>query len=80
LTQFRSALLVIALGILGAGLSVTSLLMSQTDAARNGVGFLIANQLPILIVVSAMGFGAGALVAIAWLVTQRLFGPDVPRA
>lgn len=80
MTQFKSALLVIALGTLGAGLSVTSLLMGETDVARNGVAHLVANQLPILIVVSAMGFGVGALVAIAWLVTQRLFGPDVPRA
>ena len=80
MTQFRSALFVIALGTLGAVLSVTSLLISQTDVARNGVGHLIAQQLPILIFVAGMGFGVGALIAMAWLITQRLFGPDIPRA
>ena len=78
--QHRATLLVIVLGALGAGISVILLLISQTDVALTGVGNLIAEQLPVLVFVAGMGFGAGVLVATLWLITQRIFAPDAPRA
>ena len=76
--RFKSTLLILALSTLGAGISVIVLLMTATDGFPTGTGRM--DLLPIVVFVAGMGFGAGALIAIAWLITQRLFWPDISRA
>jgi hypothetical protein len=73
-------LLTLAFGMLGALLSVFFLIVIPTDGAPAGYGQLLAEQLPTLVLVVAVGFGMGALIAIAWSLAQRLFAPSVPRA
>jgi len=78
-TQFRSLLLTLAFGVLGALLSVFFLIVIPTDGAPAGYGQLIAEQLPTLVFVAVAGFGMGALIAIVWSIAQRLFAPSIPR-
>lgn len=68
----------LTLGLLGAALSVAFLLLIPTDDAAGGR--LFAQPLPIVVFVAAAGFGIGALVALLWSLTQRLFAPHVPPA
>jgi hypothetical protein len=77
-TQFRSILLMLVLGTLGAVLSASILLV--TDGAPQGYGELIAKDLPVLIVAAGMGFGTGLLAAYLWSVLLRLFAAHLPRA
>ena len=70
----------LTLGLLGAALSVAFLLLIPTDDAAGGYGRLFAQPLPIVVFVAAVGFGIGALVAVLWSLTQRLFAPHVPPA
>ena len=78
MTPFRSILLMLVLGTLGAVLSASVLLV--TDGAPQGYAELIAKDLPVLIVAAGMGFGAGLLAAFLWSVLLRLFAAHLPRA
>jgi len=72
--------LVLACGAIGAALSVALLLMIPTDGVHNGYHELIAKELPVLVFVTGMGFGIGALIALLWLFLQRLFTTHAPGA
>lgn len=76
----RARLLMLALGVLGAGLSIGLLPLIPSDAGTTAYGRLIAEPLPNLIFVGAIGFGAGAVVAAAWSLACRIMAPQRPRA
>jgi hypothetical protein len=76
-TQFRSTILVLALGVLGAVSSVSALLV--TDSTPETYAQLIATDLPVLIVVAAMGAGVGMLLALLWLGLLHHFAAPAPR-
>ena len=78
--QLRSALLILALGLIGAGLAVGFLLLTPTDGSPTAYGRLIAEPLPNVVFVAAAGFGIGALVAVVWSFAWRLLVPQVPSA
>lgn len=71
--------LVLTCGGIGAVLSVALLLMIPTDGVHDGYRELIANDLPVLVFVTGMGFGIGALIALVWLALQWLFAANAPR-
>jgi hypothetical protein len=79
-TPFRSTLLLLATGMLGAGLALAVLLVIPTDAAASEYGRLLSEELPVLVFVAATGFGMGVLVAFMWGMTQRLLARHAPRA
>ncbi len=79
MNRLGSMLLMLACGSLGAVLSVAFLLMIPTDGAH-GFRALIADELPVVVFASGMGFGVGVLIALLWSVLQRLFAPSAPRA
>ena len=76
----RSALPLLTLGALGAGVSVAGLLLSSTDGSPSAYGRLVAEPLPNIVFVAAAGFGVGALVALAWSLAWRLLTPQAPPA
>lgn len=76
MTPSRSVLLMLVLGILGAAVSASMLLM--TDSAPQGYGELIAKDLPVLIVAAGLGFGAGMLVALLWSALMGLLAAYIP--
>jgi hypothetical protein len=79
-TPFRSTLLLLATGMLGAGLALAVLLVIPTDAAPSEYGRLLSEELPVLVFVAATGFGMGVLVAFMWGMAQRLLARHAPRA
>lgn len=76
----RSALLALPLGIIGAALALSLLILIPTGEAPTAYGRLLAEPLPNLVFVAAAGFALGVLVAAVWSVTRRLLAPQVPRA
>lgn len=80
MNRLGSAFLFLACGSLGAVLSVALLLMIPTDGAPHGYRELLANDLPVLVLTTGIGFGVGVLIVLLWSGLQRLFAADAPRA
>lgn len=81
MTNFKSVVLMLVLGLLGALMSGAALLMTDvTDGTFDGYGNWFSEQFPVLAVVVAMGFVAGMLIALLWSVLQQIFATNAPRA
>ena len=78
--RVRYAFPMLALGVLGAGLSIGLLSLIPTDAPSSAYGRLMDEPLPNVILVGAIGFGFGALVATVWSLACRIVAPQPPRA
>lgn len=76
----RSTLLALPLGIIGAALALSFLILIPTGEASTPYGRLIAEPLPNVIFVAAAGFGLGVLVAAVWSLTWRVLPPRSPGA
>jgi hypothetical protein len=79
-SRFGSAVFFLVCGVVGAVVSVTLLLMVPSDGAPLGYRELIADDLPVLVFATGMGFGLGILIALLWSVLQRIFAVNAPRA
>jgi hypothetical protein len=78
--QARYAFSILALGALGASLSIGLLPLIPADAASTAYGRLLDEPLPNVVFVGAIGFGVGALVAAVWSLACRIMAPQVPPA
>jgi hypothetical protein len=67
----QSALLAFPLGIIGAALTLSLLVLIPNGEASTAYGRLLAEPLPNVIFVAAAGFGLGVLVAALWSLTRR---------
>ena len=67
----------LALGGLGAGLSVALLLLTPADGAPTAYDRLLAEPLPNVVFVAAAGFGMGILVVAVWSLARRILAPQV---
>ena len=77
--SIKATLLMLALGTLGAVLSVAFLLIVPSDAGAIAYGRLADQQLPVIVLVAGAGFAIGSLIAMAWSIVQRAFAPASPR-
>jgi hypothetical protein len=68
----RDAFPMLALGVLGAGLSIGLLPLIPADAPSSAYGRLMDEPLPNVLLVGAIGFCVGALVATVWLLACRI--------
>jgi len=76
-TNSRSVVLMVIVGLLGAILSGAALLLTAlADETFEGYGSWIADELAVLAVVTVIGFVAGMLVALLWSVLLNLFAED----
>ena len=73
--SIKSTLLMLALGTLGAVLSVGFLLIIPSDAGSIEHSGLVDQQLPVVVLVGGAGFAIGSLIAMAWAIVQRAFAP-----
>ena len=62
------------LGIIGAALALSFLILIPTGEASTAYARLTAEPLPNVIFVAAAGFGLGVLVALVWSLTWWLLG------
>jgi hypothetical protein len=76
----RSTLLILPLGIIGAALALSFLILIPTGEASTAYARLIAEPLPNVIFVAAAGFGLGVLVALVWSLTWWLLASHAPQA
>lgn len=76
--QMRAALLMLAVGSVGGALSIAYLLMLPSDGVPGGLNRLMSEQLNILVIAGAMGFGLGVLLVCVWSLVQRLFVVSAP--
>jgi hypothetical protein len=67
----------LALGGLGAGLSVALLLLTPADGAASAYDRLLAEPLPNVVFVAAAGFGMGVLIAAVWSLARRFLAAQV---
>ncbi len=65
----------LSLGILGAVVSIGLLPLVPADAGSTPYGRLMAEPLPNVVFVGAIGFGAGFLIAAAWSLARRITAP-----
>jgi hypothetical protein len=77
--SIRSILPVLALGLLGAVLSVSLLLIVPSGEKSMEYSQLAGQQLPVLVLVASAGFSIGGLIAITWSIVQRLLAPASAR-
>ena len=81
MTNSRSIVLMLVAGLLGAILSCAALLVSASaDLAFNGYANWIVDELPVLFVVTGLGFVLGMLVVLVWSVLMKLFAEGSPSA
>ena len=73
----QSALVALPLGILGAALALSVLILIPTGEAATPYARLLAEPLPNVIFLAASGFGLGVLVAAVWSLTRRFLAPSV---
>jgi hypothetical protein len=68
----------LALGTLGAVLSVSFLLLTPSGSDPSAFGRLADQQLPVLVLVAGAGFAIGSLIAMAWAIVRRAFAVAPP--
>jgi hypothetical protein len=73
LLSIRVTLLMLALGALGAVLSVGFLLLSPSSSDPSAFGRLADQQLPVMVFVAGAGFATGSLIALTWVILRRAF-------
>jgi hypothetical protein len=73
--QSLSTFLMLAFGMIGAGLSLALLLLLPTNEAPTAYSRLIVEPVPNIILVAAGGFVIGAFVAAAWSLIWRFISP-----
>ena len=74
--QSLSTPVMLAFGMIGAGLSLAFLLLLPTNEAPTAYSRLISEPLPNVILVAVVGFVIGAFVAAAWSLIWWFMSPS----